>query len=67
MTQPSLFDDLEAAAETPVEHPLLDVRRIWAEPEPGKRVRICFELPRAPAAAPSTLHGDAASKTSTAL
>jgi signal transduction histidine kinase len=24
--------------------------RIWAEPEPGKRVRICFELPRATAA-----------------
>jgi signal transduction histidine kinase len=26
--------------------------RIWAEPEPGKRVRVCFEVPRATTAAP---------------
>src|SRR5688572_31944579 len=29
--------------------------RIWAEPEPGKRVRICFTLPLAGAGAPSAL------------
>jgi signal transduction histidine kinase len=28
--------------------------RIWGEPEPGMRVRVCFEVPRAPPAATKT-------------
>jgi spore photoproduct lyase family protein len=50
VSQPSLFDDLEAAAETPVEHPLLDVRRIWAEPAAAAAPRGRQVLARFPAA-----------------